>query len=139
MTLGDEAGGAAVQNQAARAAALHFYVLSTVLSFYAKLLQSCPTLCDPIDGNPTRLRHPWDPPGKDTGVGCHFLLQLSFYIPYICVNFMAAVTVHMWRWRGPSGLRWVWRNGEKEMATHSSVLAWRIPGMAEPGGLPSMG
>ena len=28
---------------------------------------------------------------------------------------------------------------EKEMATHSSVLAWRIPGMAEPGGQPSMG
>ena len=28
---------------------------------------------------------------------------------------------------------------EKEMATHSSVLAWRIPGMVEPGGLPSMG
>ena len=27
---------------------------------------------------------------------------------------------------------------EKEMATHSSVLAWRIPGTAEPGGLPSM-
>ena len=28
---------------------------------------------------------------------------------------------------------------EKEMANHSSVLAWRIPGAAEPGGLPSMG
>ena len=28
---------------------------------------------------------------------------------------------------------------EKELATHSNVLAWRIPGMAEPGGLPSMG
>ena len=28
---------------------------------------------------------------------------------------------------------------EEEMATHSSVLAWRIPGMGEPGGLPSMG
>ena len=28
---------------------------------------------------------------------------------------------------------------EKEMATHSSVLAWRIPGTAEPGALPSMG
>ena len=27
---------------------------------------------------------------------------------------------------------------EKEMATHSSVLVWRIPGMGEPGGLPSM-
>ena len=28
---------------------------------------------------------------------------------------------------------------EKEMATYSSVLAWRIPGMGEPGGLPSIG
>ena len=28
---------------------------------------------------------------------------------------------------------------EKEMATHSSVLAWRIPGMGKSGGLPSMG
>jgi len=28
---------------------------------------------------------------------------------------------------------------EEEMATHSSVLAWRIPGTAGPGGLPSMG
>ena len=27
---------------------------------------------------------------------------------------------------------------EKEMATHSSILAWRIPGTEEPGGLPSM-
>ena len=30
-------------------------------------------------------------------------------------------------------------NREKEMATHSSVLAWRIPGMEEPGGMSSMG
>ena len=28
---------------------------------------------------------------------------------------------------------------EKEMVTHSSVLAWRIPGTGDPGGLPSMG
>ena len=28
---------------------------------------------------------------------------------------------------------------DKEMATHSSVLPWRIPGVGEPGGLPSMG
>ena len=39
----------------------------------AKSLQSCPTLCKPIDD--IRLPHPWDSPGKDTGVGCHFLLQ----------------------------------------------------------------
>ena len=37
----------------------------------AKSPQSCPTLCDP----PTRLPLPWDSPGKNTGVGCHFLLQ----------------------------------------------------------------
>ena len=41
----------------------------------AESLQSCPTLCDPIDGQPTRLPRPWDSPGKNTGVGCHFLLQ----------------------------------------------------------------
>ena len=33
-----------------------------------------------------------------------------------------------------------WEDASREsMATHSSVLAWRIPGMGEPGGLPSMG
>ena len=43
----------------------------------AKSLQSCPALCDPIDWTmqPTRLHRPWDSPGKNTGVGCHFLLQ----------------------------------------------------------------
>ena len=40
-----------------------------------KSLPSCPTLCDPIDGSPPRLPRPWDSPGKNTGVGCHFLLQ----------------------------------------------------------------
>ena len=42
---------------------------------YAKSLQSCPTLCDPPRRQPTRLPCPWDSPGKNTGVGCHFLLQ----------------------------------------------------------------
>ena len=41
----------------------------------AKSLQSYPTLCDPIRRQPTRLPRPWDSPGKNTGVGCHFLLQ----------------------------------------------------------------
>ena len=40
-----------------------------------KSLQSCPTLCNPIDGSPTGSAVPWDSPGKNTGVGCHFLLQ----------------------------------------------------------------
>ena len=43
----------------------------------AKLLQSCPTLCDPIDSSPPGSPHPWDSPGKNTGVGCHFLLQCT--------------------------------------------------------------
>ena len=40
----------------------------------AKPRQSCPTLWDPIEGSPPGS-HPWDSPGKNTGVGCHFLLQ----------------------------------------------------------------
>ena len=47
---------------------------------------------------------------------CHYFRPFPFYLP--CGN-----AARM----------------EKAMATHSSVLAWRIPGMAEPGGLPSMG
>ena len=41
----------------------------------AKSLQSCLTQCDPIDGSPPGFPCPWDSPGKNTGVGCHFLLQ----------------------------------------------------------------
>ena len=40
----------------------------------AKSLQSCPTL-RPQRRQPTRLLRPWDSPGENTGVGCHFLLQ----------------------------------------------------------------
>ena len=43
----------------------------------AKSLQSGPTLCDPTDGSPLSLGLlcPWDSPGKNIRVGCHFLLQ----------------------------------------------------------------
>ena len=41
----------------------------------AKSLQSCSTLCDPVDRSPPGSPVPWDSPGKNTGVGCHFLLQ----------------------------------------------------------------
>ena len=40
----------------------------------AKSLQLCPTL-RPHRRQPTRLPRPWDSPGKNTGVGCHFLLR----------------------------------------------------------------
>ena len=44
-----------------------------------------------------------------------------------------------WTWLSNFTFTFHFHALEKEMATHSSVLAWRIPGMAEPGRLPSMG
>ena len=43
----------------------------------SEVAQLCPTLSDPMDLQPTRLLHPWDFPGKSTGVGCHCLLQVT--------------------------------------------------------------
>ena len=42
---------------------------------HAKSLQLGLTLCDPLVCSPPRLLYPWDFPGKNTGVGCHALLQ----------------------------------------------------------------
>ena len=44
-----------------------------------------------------------------------------------------------WTWLSDVTFTFHFHALEKEMATHSSVLAWRIPGTGEPGGLPSMG
>ena len=49
-------------------------VSSAAAAAAAKSLQSCLTL-RPHRRQPTRLPRPWDSPGKNTGVGCHFLLQ----------------------------------------------------------------
>ena len=49
-------------------------LISRAAAAAAKSLQSCPTL-RPHRRQPTRLCRPWDSPGKNTGVGCHFLLQ----------------------------------------------------------------
>ena len=49
----------------------HELLIATVL-----VTQSCPTL-QPHGLQPTRLLCPWDFPGKDTGMGCHFLLRGS--------------------------------------------------------------
>ena len=40
--------------------------------------KSCPILCNPMDCCPTRLFYPWNFPGKNTGVSCHFFLQGIF-------------------------------------------------------------
>ena len=49
------------------------YILKSAAAA-ARLLQLCPTV-RPHRQQPTRLPCPWDSPGKNTGVGCHFLLQ----------------------------------------------------------------
>ena len=46
-----------------------------VYNAVAKSLQLCPTLCDPIDGSPIGSPVPGILQAKNTGVGCHFLLQ----------------------------------------------------------------
>ena len=152
---------------------------------------------------PTRLPRPWDSPGKNIGVGCHFLLQcmkvksesevaqsyLNLSDPMDCspsgssiygifqARILEWVAIHLPRseyiWnprciyisapettlenlvlqefllefslvifvRGYTCIIFTFHFHalEKEMAAHSNVLAWRIPGMGEPGGLLSVG
>ena len=60
----------------------------------AESLQSCPTLCDPMDGSPTRLPCPWDSPGKNTGVAVLLFFRYylksahtnTLYYQYVCVK-----------------------------------------------------
>ena len=44
----------------------------------ALVAQSCPTLCNLMDWGLPRLLYLWNSPGKNTGVGCHSLLQGIF-------------------------------------------------------------
>ena len=56
------------------AQSLSFFTLPVVTAAAAaKSLQLCPTVRP--HRQPTRLPRPWDSPGKNTGIGCHFLLQ----------------------------------------------------------------
>ena len=140
---------------------------------HAQLLQSCLTLSDPKDYSPQGSSRPWDPLGKNTGVGCHALLQGIFptkglnshllhcrQILY-CWATREALIIYLGEGNGnllqyscledpmDRGAWWAAVHGvsksrtrlsdftfafhfhvlEKEMATHSSVLAWRISGM----------
>ena len=224
----------------------HFLLQCMKVKSESEVAQLCPTLCDPIDCStpglpaaataaakslqscltvqsqrrqPTRLSCLWDFPGKNTGVGCHFLLQcikvksesevalscptlsdpMDCSLPGFSIHGIFQARVLEWgaiafslaltRWtfvdkamcllfnmlsrlvhgtplqysclENPMDGRpwWAAVHGvaksrtrlsdftftfhfyalEKEMATHSSVLAWRIPGTEEPGGLLSMG
>ena len=59
--------------------AWHYHNFVNCLSTLCVLVaQSCPTLCNPMDCSPARLLCPWNSPTKNTGVGCHSLLQGLF-------------------------------------------------------------
>ena len=72
--------------------------------------QLCPSLCNPVDYKLTRFLCPWDSPGKNTGVGCHFLLQRIF--PTQELKLRLSRLLH-WQvdslpphtWEAPPGLR----------------------------------
>ena len=55
----------------------HFLLQCMKVKSENEVAQSCPTLS--MDCSPPRLLHPWDFPGKSTGVGCHHLLQDEEY------------------------------------------------------------
>ena len=51
---------------------------STLVSMICVHAQSCLTLCNPMDCSLPGSSFPWNFPGKNTAVGCHFLLQVIF-------------------------------------------------------------
>ena len=64
-------------------------IFSFIAAAAAKSLQLCPTdSVRPHRRQPTRLPHPWDSPGKNTGVGCHFFLQ--------CMKVKVKSLSHVW-------------------------------------------
>ena len=98
---------------------------------------------------------PWGRWGLDTTEQLHFHFSLSCIgegngnpLQYSCLenprdgaSWWAAVygVVQSWTWLRDFPFTFHFHALEKEMATHSSVLAWRIPGTGKPGGLLSMG
>ena len=65
----------------------HLYPFMFSLSGVGGLVaKSCPTLCNSMDPWPARVLCPWDSPGKNTGVGCHFLLH---FLKCLNVNCLA--------------------------------------------------
>ena len=115
---------------------------------------------------PTRLPRPWDSPGKNTGVGCHFLLQcmkvksesevtqscptlgdpMDCSLPGSFIHGIFQARVLEWGAIAFYLRTFCWifffisysMILEKAAAPHSSTLAWKIPWMEEPGRLQSM-
>ena len=146
---------------------IYIYIYSSqAAAAAAKLLQSCLTLRDPIDGSPpgsivpgilqartlewvaiavsnvwkwkvkvkslsrvrllrphglqpTRLLHPWDFPGKSTGVGCHCLLQFPGYS--LCI-LSHEFLILLWKWKGTVREK----KNKTTWCVHGFVLMYRV-------------
>ena len=115
-----------------------YYAVCRILGWYiyvCLVAQSCPTLCDTTACSLSGSSVHGSSPGKNTEVDCHALLQGIIPTQGSNPGFphwrqMLYCLSHQ---RSPSFVL------TYKMATHSSVLPWRIPGTGEPGGLPSMG
>ena len=97
-------------------------------------------LCATHRRQPTRLPRPWDSPGKNTGVSCHFFLQCMKVksqvkslsrVGFLATSWTAAYQVAVVVKSMPANAIQVPSLDlddplEKEMATHSSILAWEI-------------
>ena len=67
---------------------------------------------------PTRLRHPWDSPGKNTGVGCHFLLQRRSgweSWPIKKAEHQRIDTLELWCWRKLLRVPWTARRSNQSV------------------------
>ena len=116
---------------------------------HAKSLQSCPTLCNTMGCNLPGSSVHRDSPGKNTGVGCHALLQGIFLtqglnLGLLCLlhwqagslplalDSITSLVAQMVKNLPAMRETWVrsldWEDSlEEGMETHSSILAWRIP------------
>ena len=66
-------------------------------------------------------------------------IQQHWEVPLLWSGYKRLWPLFCWFWWNKLFWRGSWGKEEKEMATHASILAWRIPGTEEPGGLLSMG
>ena len=115
----------------------HFLLQCTKVKSESEIAQSWPALSDPMD-------HPWESPGRSTGVGATVIVQATaptpVPLPGKSHERRSLVGCSPWGCEeSDTTERLHFHALEREMATHSSVLAWRIPGTGEPTGLPSMG
>ena len=94
------------------------------------VIQSCPTLCDPMNCSPPGSSVLGDSPGQNAGVGCHFLLQgvfLTQLIILVDTNFIASAfycTLDWCRWDEVSGL-FSWSGLiERDVLVQQKELGW---------------